>query len=52
MNCEIGNLRTPLPTFVNPSQRFQESLRCFDIKPVKTLKLMPKIEEVREKFKN
>ena len=40
---ERGNLRELLPTFVNPSQRFQESPRCFGIIRFKALKWPPKI---------
>ena len=49
---EIGNLREPLPTFLNPSQRLQESLRCFGIIHFRTLKWLPKIKGATEKFKN
>ena len=47
---EIENLIEPLPKFVNPSQRFQESPSCFGIKCFKTLKWLPKIGRATENF--
>jgi len=48
---EIENLKEQLPTFLNPSWRFQESPSCFGVKYFKTLKWQPKIKGGTERKK-
>ena len=48
---EIEKFQKTLPTFENPSRRFQESPICFGIRPLKNVKWLPKIEGVTEKLK-
>jgi len=44
----MENLEEPLLTFVNPSWRFQESIKCFGIKHFTTLKWHKNLKTKKE----